>query len=48
MTFRMMMDGQQGWIIPARPGLYLAKGVAEEMQPIAEKAFTEAVSETTG
>ena len=43
MTFRTMMEGSSGWIIPAKPGLYLAKKVAEEMRPLAEKVFREAV-----
>ena len=43
MTFRVMMEGSQGWIIPAKPGAYVAKGVAETMQPLAEKVFAEAI-----
>ncbi|WP_143328225.1 hypothetical protein [Caballeronia pedi] len=43
MTFRVMMEGSSGWIIPARPGLYLAKKTADEMRPKAEKALVEAV-----
>lgn len=46
LTFRIMMDGQKGWIIPAQPGLYLARNVAQAMQPKAEAAFTEAVKRT--
>lgn len=42
MTFRIMMDGQAGWIVPAKPGLYTAKKVAEDMQPKAEAAFAAA------
>lgn len=48
MTFRVMMEGQTGWIIPARPGLYLAKKVSEDMQPLAERAFGEAITRTLG
>lgn len=43
LTFRIMMEGSTGWIVPAQPGQFLAKKVAEEMQPLAEKVFTEAV-----
>lgn len=43
MTFRTMMEGSSGWIVPAKPGLYLAKKVADEMRPLAEKVFREAV-----
>ena len=40
------MEGSKGWIVPAKPGLFLAKGVAEKMQPLAEKAFQAAVQAT--
>jgi hypothetical protein len=43
MTFRIMIEGQAGWIVPAKPGLHLAEQVANEMRPLAEAAFTEAV-----
>jgi hypothetical protein len=46
MTFRIMMEGSAGWIIPARPGLYLAKKVADKMQPKAEKVLNEAVRQS--
>lgn len=48
MTFRTMMEGSSGWIVPAQPGLYLAKQVADEMRPLAERAFQEAVKRTLG
>ena len=43
LTFRIMMEGSTGWIIPAQPGIYLAKKVADELAPLAEKAVTEAL-----
>lgn len=46
LTFRIMMEGSSGWVTKAQPGLYLAKGVAEEMQPKAEAAFQEAIKRT--
>lgn len=47
MTFRIMMDSQTGkWIVPSQPGLYLARNVAQAMQPKAEKAFAAAVQKT--
>lgn len=46
MTFRVMMEGSAGWIIPAKPGLYLAKKVADKMQPKAEKVLNEAVRQS--
>lgn len=46
MTFRIMMDGQKGWIVPPQPGQYIAKKVADQLQPKAEKAFAAAVAKT--
>ena len=46
-TFRVMMEGATGkWIIPAKPGLYLARDVAQKMQPKAAAAFAAAVKKT--
>lgn len=42
-TFRVMMEGSSGWIVPAKPGLFLAKQVADRLQPIAGEVFGEAV-----
>jgi hypothetical protein len=43
LTFRTMMEGSSGWIVQAKPGLNLVSGVTQRLQPLAEKAFTEAV-----
>jgi len=43
LTIRTMVQGSSKWIVPAKPGLYLAKGVAEKMQPAAEAAFRQAM-----
>lgn len=43
LTFRVMSEKSSGWIVPAKPGLFLAKAVAEAMQPKAEIAFQEAM-----
>jgi hypothetical protein len=43
LTFRIMGEWSQGWIAPAKPGLYLARGVAEAIQPVAEKVIWQAV-----
>jgi hypothetical protein len=32
LTFRVMMEGSPKWIVQAKPGLYLAKAVADAMQ----------------
>jgi hypothetical protein len=47
MTFRIMMEGATGkWVIPAQPGKFLARDVAQAMQPKAEAAFAAAVKKT--
>lgn len=46
MTFRVMMEGSKGWVIPAKPGLFLARKVAQELQPKAAAAFAEAIKRT--
>lgn len=43
LTFRVMSESSPGWIIPAKPGLNLVKGVTDRLQPLAEQAFAEAV-----
>lgn len=46
LTFRIMMEGSKGWVIPAQPGLYIARTVAQSMQPKAEQAFAAAIQKT--
>jgi hypothetical protein len=48
LTFRVMSEKSNGWIIPAQPGQFLAKKVADEMRPLAEAAITEAIRRTMG
>lgn len=43
LTFRVMIEGQTGWIKKAQPGQYLAKKVTDKMQPKAQAAFAEAI-----
>jgi hypothetical protein len=43
LTFRVMVEGAPGWIVAAKPGLNLVKGVTDRLQPLADKAFSEAV-----
>lgn len=43
MTFRVMMEGSKGWIIPPQPGQNIAQGVVDRIRPLAEKAFAEAM-----
>lgn len=44
LTFRVMSEKSQGWIVPAQPGQHIAKNVADEMRPKAENAFSKAIS----
>jgi hypothetical protein len=46
LTFRIMIEGSQGWVIPAQPGQDIAKKTVEAMQPKATKAFEEAIRRT--
>ena len=43
-TFRIMMEGKPGWIIPARAGLHLAQHVSEGLLADAEKVFAGALN----
>lgn len=43
LSFRVMSERSGGWIIPARPGLWIAKAVAESLQRTAEAEFPAAV-----
>lgn len=45
MTFRVMSEKSTGWIIPAKPGLYLAKTVSDQMALEAPKVFAEAIKQ---
>lgn len=44
LTFRVMSEKSTGWIVAPRPGLYLAKKVAEGLQPVLSDAVGKAVS----
>jgi hypothetical protein len=43
LTFRIMMEGSSGWVIPSQPGQYFARKVTDELRPMAEKALSEAL-----
>ena len=43
MTFRIMMEGSSGWVIPARPGMWIARAVAESLQRSADTDLPQAV-----
>jgi hypothetical protein len=46
LTFRIMIEGSKGWVVPSQPGRYIAKKVAEDLRPKAEAAFSAAVTAT--
>lgn len=46
LTFRIMMEGSSGWIVPAQPGQFIARGVTDKMKPKANAAFREAIKRT--
>lgn len=48
MTFRIMIEGQTGWVIPAQPGQHLARKVTQRMQPKAQAAFAQAIKRQLG
>ena len=41
LTFRVTAEGQSGWIVPAKPGLLIAKQVADKMCSIAPEIMAE-------
>ena len=44
LTFRIMREGSPGWMVPAKPGLNIAKGIAGGLQDTLEKAVGGAVT----
>lgn len=44
LTFRVMGEWSSGWIIPAKPGLLIAKSVVESISPLAPKVFGAAIA----
>lgn len=44
LTFRVMSETSSGWVIPARPGLYLVKKVSDDLQPVLEDVVGQAVT----
>lgn len=43
LTFRAMVEGSPGWLVPAREGLFPARTTARRLAPAAETVITEAV-----
>lgn len=46
MTFRIMMEGQKGWVVPPQPGQFLAKKTVDTMRPKATEAMKLAIQKT--
>lgn len=46
LTFRIMMEGSSGWVVPAQPGQDIAQKTVQDMQPKATSAFAEAIKRT--
>lgn len=44
LTFRILGEWSSGWVVQPRPGLYLAKKIADELQPVLEDAVGKAVT----
>lgn len=44
LTMRVMGEWSTGWIYPAKPGLFIARDIAEKLQPLLEKSVSKAVS----
>lgn len=43
LTFRTMMEGSSGWVTKPVPGKHIAQKVAQQMQPLATAAISEAM-----
>jgi hypothetical protein len=48
LTFRVMIEGSSGWIIPAQPGRHIVADVAQEMEPIAQAIMARAAEMDLG
>lgn len=44
-TFRAMVEGSPGWMVPAQEGRWPAKQTADLLRPVAEQAFRRAMEE---
>ncbi|CAB4137253.1 hypothetical protein UFOVP326_15 [uncultured Caudovirales phage] len=45
LTFRVMVEGSSGWVVPAQEGRWPARTVAQQLAPVAEQAFRRAMEE---
>lgn len=44
LTFRIMAEWSTGWIMPAKPGLYIARDIAAGLQPLLEASLSQAMA----
>ena len=44
LTFRVMGEWSSGWVVGAKPGLFIAKNVADGLQPVLDDAVGKAVT----
>lgn len=48
LTFRVMTSNSTGWIVPAKPGLFIVQKIVDHYQPVFEQAMGEMMSGITG
>ena len=48
LTFRVMIEGQSGWIVPAKPGLHIVQAVAAEAETWAPEIISKALQAAVG
>lgn len=46
LTFRVMRESSQGWVVAPKPGLFLTREVSQGIQPLAEKAINAAIAKS--
>jgi hypothetical protein len=44
LTFRVMSEKSSGWLVPAKPGLFIVQKIMQDMQPKADIAFSKAMA----
>jgi len=43
LTFRVMTESSQGWIVPAQPGLFIVRGLVDRHRPLFQETIEQAV-----
>jgi hypothetical protein len=43
LTFRVMSEYSSGWIMPAKPGLFIVQGVVDRMRGAASQSLNDAI-----